>query len=63
MGSLDDADKSYLARNLLAFFHEIIVWSQIGHVEAAWGSERHTPSIAFESAYTVALRANRSPNH
>lgn len=49
MGSLDDADKSYLARNLLAFFkRDYRLVAQL-HVESGW-VPKETPVHAFESA-------------
>lgn len=49
MGSLDDADKSYLARNLLAFFQRDYRLVAELHVESGW-VPKGTPVHAFESA-------------
>ncbi|MBJ7537841.1 ubiquinone biosynthesis regulatory protein kinase UbiB [Marinomonas transparens] len=49
MGSLDDADKSYLARNLLAFFKRDYRLVAELHVESGW-VPKGTPIHAFESA-------------
>ncbi len=49
MGSLDDADKSYLARNLLAFFQRDYRMVARLHVESGW-VPKETPVHAFESA-------------
>jgi ubiquinone biosynthesis protein len=49
MGSLDDADKSYLARNLLAFFQRDYRLVAKLHVESGW-VPKGTPVHAFESA-------------
>jgi len=49
MGSLDDADKSYLARNLLAFFLRDYRLVAELHVESGW-VPKGTPVHAFESA-------------
>ncbi|NVK74754.1 MAG: ubiquinone biosynthesis regulatory protein kinase UbiB [Oceanospirillaceae bacterium] len=49
MGSLDDADKSYLARNLLAFFQRDYRMVAELHVESGW-VPKGTPVHAFESA-------------
>ena len=49
MGSLDDADKSYLARNLLAFFKRDYRLVAELHVESGW-VPKGTPVHAFESA-------------
>ncbi|TBR41219.1 ubiquinone biosynthesis regulatory protein kinase UbiB [Marinomonas agarivorans] len=49
MGSLTDADKSYLARNLLAFFkRDYRLVAQL-HVESGW-VPKETPVHAFETA-------------
>ncbi|WP_067222371.1 ubiquinone biosynthesis regulatory protein kinase UbiB [Marinomonas gallaica] len=49
MGSLDDADKNYLARNLLAFFKRDYRMVAELHVESGW-VPKGTPVHAFESA-------------
>ncbi len=49
MGSLDDADKNYLARNLLAFFQRDYRLVAELHVESGW-VPKETPVHAFESA-------------
>ena len=49
MGSLDEADKSYLARNLLAFFQRDYRMVAELHVESGW-VPKGTPVHAFESA-------------
>lgn len=49
MGSLDDADKNYLARNLLAFFQRDYRMVAELHVESGW-VPKGTPVHAFESA-------------
>lgn len=49
MGSLDDEDKSYLARNLLAFFQRDYRLVAELHVESGW-VPKGTPVHAFESA-------------
>lgn len=49
MGSLDDADKNYLARNLLAFFKRDYRLVAELHVESGW-VPKETPVHAFESA-------------
>ena len=49
MGSLDDADKNYLARNLLAFFQRDYRMVAQLHVESGW-VPKETPVHAFESA-------------
>lgn len=49
MGSLDDADKSYLARNLLAFFQRDYRMVAQLHVESGW-VPKETPVHSFESA-------------
>ncbi|RDL43351.1 ubiquinone biosynthesis regulatory protein kinase UbiB [Marinomonas piezotolerans] len=49
MGSLDDADKNYLARNLLAFFKRDYRLVAELHVESGW-VPKGTPVHAFESA-------------
>ncbi|MCB5161227.1 ubiquinone biosynthesis regulatory protein kinase UbiB [Marinomonas algarum] len=49
MGSLDDADKNYLARNLLAFFQRDYRLVAELHVESGW-VPKGTPVHAFESA-------------
>ncbi|GAB3488216.1 ubiquinone biosynthesis regulatory protein kinase UbiB [Marinomonas epiphytica] len=49
MGSLDDSDKSYLARNLLAFFTRDYRKVAELHVESGW-VPKGTPVHAFESA-------------
>ncbi|BFM49651.1 ubiquinone biosynthesis regulatory protein kinase UbiB [Marinomonas sp. THO17] len=49
MGSLDDEDKSYLARNLLAFFRRDYRLVAELHVESGW-VPKGTPVHAFESA-------------
>ncbi|MBM6552246.1 ubiquinone biosynthesis regulatory protein kinase UbiB [Marinomonas ostreistagni] len=49
MGSLDDADKNYLARNLLAFFKRDYRQVAELHVESGW-VPKGTPVHAFESA-------------
>lgn len=49
MGSLDEADKNYLARNLLAFFKRDYRLVAELHVESGW-VPKETPVHAFESA-------------
>lgn len=49
MGSLDEADKNYLARNLLAFFKRDYRMVAELHVESGW-VPKGTPVHAFESA-------------
>lgn len=49
MGSLDDEDKNYLARNLLAFFQRDYRLVAELHVESGW-VPKGTPVHAFESA-------------
>lgn len=49
MGSLDDEDKNYLARNLLAFFQQDYRLVAELHVESGW-VPKETPVHAFESA-------------
>jgi len=49
MGSLDDADKNYLARNLLAFFKRDYRLVAELHVQSGW-VPKETPVHAFESA-------------
>ncbi|TDO97975.1 ubiquinone biosynthesis regulatory protein kinase UbiB [Marinomonas balearica] len=49
MGSLDDEDKSYLARNLLAFFKRDYRMVAELHVQSGW-VPKGTPVHAFESA-------------
>lgn len=49
MGSLDEADKNYLARNLLAFFKRDYRQVAELHVESGW-VPKGTPVHAFESA-------------
>ncbi|ADZ92688.1 ubiquinone biosynthesis regulatory protein kinase UbiB [Marinomonas mediterranea] len=49
MGSLDDEDKSYLARNLLAFFKRDYRMVAELHVQSGW-VPKGTPIHAFESA-------------